>query len=77
MKEYLRLLRFLKGHSGILGLATVFMLISTIFDGVQLSLIVPLTDKILTKNKIIIPGNVPDFARHIIDKINATDPMTL
>ena len=77
MREYLRLLRFLKGHFGILGLATVFMLISTIFDGVQLSLIVPLTDKILTKNKIIIPGNLPDFARHLIDLINATDPMTL
>ncbi len=53
------------------------MFFSAIFDGIQLSLLVPLTDKILSNNKIIIPGNVPPFVSEIIKNINATPSMTL
>ncbi len=77
MKDYFRLLRFLRGHVKLLCLATLFMLISTLFEGFQLSLAVPLTDKILSKNQIILPGKVPHFFQSFIDKINATDASTL
>ena len=77
MQNYLKLLRFLRGHAKVLTLATFCMLFSAIFDGVQLSLLVPLTDKILSNSKIIIPGKVPSFIVALVDKINATAPMTL
>ncbi len=77
MREYWKLLRFLKGHYGILALATVFMLISTLFQGVQLSLLIPLTDKILTNNKIIFPGKIPFFLQSFVDQINVMEPIKL
>ncbi|HOW34965.1 MAG TPA: ABC transporter ATP-binding protein [Candidatus Omnitrophota bacterium] len=77
MKNYLKLLRFLKGNTKVLGLATLCMFLSAVFDGFQLSLLVPMTDKILSNNKIIVPGKIPAFLASIIEKINATDSMTL
>ncbi len=77
MKDYLKLLSFLRGHFRVLGVASLLMLVSTLFDGIQLSLLVPLTDKILSKNQIILPGYSPDFLKDIIAKINATDSLTL
>lgn len=77
MKNYLKLLRFLKGNTKVLGLATLCMFFSAVFDGFQLSLLVPMTDKILSNNKIVVPGKIPAFLASIIDKINATDAMTL
>ncbi len=53
------------------------MFFSAIFDGIQLSLLVPLTDKILSNNKIIIPGKVPSFVSEWVERINTTDSMTL
>lgn len=77
MKNYLKLLRFLKGNVKVLGLATLCMFFSAIFDGVQLSLLVPLTDKILSNNKIVIPGKIPPFLATFVDKINTMPSMTL
>ena len=77
MRNYFKLLRFLKGHIPILIGASACMLVSAVFEGVQLSLIVPMTDKILGKGKITMPHQVPDFVSRIIDKINATPAMTL
>ncbi len=77
MKDYFKLLRFLRGHVPILSLASACMLISTLLDGFQLSLLVPMTDKILSKSKIILPSKVPDFLARLIDKMNGMDSMTL
>lgn len=77
MENYLRLLRFLKGHLKVLMLAVACMFFSAIFDGVQLSLLVPLTDKILSNNRIIIPTKVPPFVASLIDRINETPQTTL
>ena len=58
MKNYLKLLKFLEGNVKILVLASACMLFSALFDGFQLSLIVPITDKILSKSAIVLPGQV-------------------
>jgi subfamily B ATP-binding cassette protein MsbA len=70
MKQYLKLLRFVRPYTGAFILASVFMGISALFDGVSLAMLVPLTDKVLTDKKIIIPTKLPEFAAGIVDKIN-------
>ncbi|OPX30761.1 MAG: hypothetical protein B1H08_00825 [Candidatus Omnitrophica bacterium 4484_171] len=50
-------------------------MVSTIFGGVSLGMIVPLSDRVLTNKKIIIPHNVPDFVSSIINKLNSMEPM--
>ncbi len=77
MKEYLRLLKFIRPHAGLFALASVFMVLSALFDGVSLGMIVPLTDKIMTNKSIIVPTKLPSFLQHLIDKINATSQATL
>lgn len=77
MKNYFKLLRFLRPHGKILGLACVCMFFSALFDGVQLSLIVPLADKILSNSRIIVPHQVPSFLAKAIEAINATSPAAL
>ncbi|MCM8799179.1 MAG: ABC transporter ATP-binding protein/permease [Candidatus Omnitrophica bacterium] len=72
MKEYLRLLRFLKPYIGALILASLCMLFSTLFDGVSLTMIVPLADKVLTDKKIIIPTKLPSVLERFIQNINNT-----
>ncbi len=71
MREYFKLLKFLKGHIGVLASAVGCMLMSAIFDGFQLSLIVPLADKILGKGEITLPGKAPDFVVNFISRVNA------
>ena len=77
MKNYFKLLRFLKGHGKILILAAVFMVVSAVFDGFQLSLIIPVSDRILTNNKIIIPNELPGFLMVWVERINNTPQLTL
>ncbi len=77
MKNYFKLLSFLKGHVRIFVFATFFMLLTALFEGVQLSLLVPLTDIIFTGKKIVIPNKVPDFVANIITRLNETAPETL
>jgi len=73
--DYLKLLKFVKPHIGILAVASLCMMVSTIFGGVSLGMIVPLSDRVLTNKKIIIPHNVPDFISSIIHKLNSMEPM--
>jgi len=77
MKDYLKLLRFVKPYWGRFLIAGVCMGFSAIFDGAQLAMIVPLADKVLTNKKIIIPTKLPDFLANFVDKINNTPPETL
>ncbi|MEW5758641.1 MAG: ABC transporter ATP-binding protein [Candidatus Omnitrophota bacterium] len=74
MKDYFRLLKFLKPHSGILGLAFICTVFSTIFDGITLSMIVPVTDKIMTKKSIIFAEKLPPFIQNLISYINSIQP---
>lgn len=77
MKDYLKLLKFVKPYLGSFSIATVCMAFSAAFDGVSLAMLVPLTDKVLTNKKIIIPGKLPQFLSGFVDKINNTEPAVL
>lgn len=71
MKDYFKLLKFLKGHVSVLVWATACMLVSAVFDGFQLSLIIPMADKILGKGEIKLPGQVPPWVSNFVDQVNA------
>jgi len=77
MRQYLKLLKFLKPYTGLFVLATVLMLFSSLFDGISLSMIVPLADKVLTDKKIIIPTKLPLFLERFIQNINNIPPNVL
>jgi len=77
MKNYIKLLSFLKGHRKLFSAAVLTMFIASFFEGFQLSLLVPMTDRIFNDNKITIPNKLPGFVEAFIDKLNATDPTTL
>ncbi|MBF0533217.1 MAG: ABC transporter ATP-binding protein [Candidatus Omnitrophica bacterium] len=77
MKNYWKLVRFLEEHKGLFGIAILLMFIASFFEGFQLSLLVPMTDRIFNNRAIVVPNNVPQFARHIIDKLNAIPQETM
>jgi subfamily B ATP-binding cassette protein MsbA len=72
MRDYLRLLKFVRPYSGLFFIAILCMAFSALFDGISLSMIVPLADKVLTNKKIIVPAKLPDFLSGLVDKINNT-----
>jgi len=77
LKDYLRLLRFLKGKILYLFLAFLLMGLSAIFDGFSIGMIVPLADNVLTGKKIIIPRKLPNFLESLIQKLNSLQPLVL
>ena len=79
MKKYLRLIKFVKPHLGLLILAAILMLVSSIFDGVSLGIIIPLVDKILAGKEFISVGStkLPAFLQSIIVYINSLSRGTL
>ena len=77
MKNYLKMLEFLKGHEGRFGVAIIFIILSSMFEGVQLSFILPVVDRIFENKPIIIPNKVPAFLAHMVDKLNSMDVHTL
>ncbi len=77
MANYLRLLRFVLPYRALLAVATICMMVSALFDAAQLSLIVPLADKILSNKKIIVPKQLPAGLASVVDYINNTQPLRL
>ncbi len=77
MKDYLKLLRFIRPYLGKFSLATICMVFSAVFDGVSLAMMVPLADKVLTNRKIIVPVKMPHFLAAFVDKINSFTPEAL
>ncbi|RKY37492.1 MAG: hypothetical protein DRP72_03135 [Candidatus Omnitrophota bacterium] len=77
MKEYIKLLKFAKPYTGLLILAFLCMGVSTIFDGISLGMIVPLSDRVLTNKEIIIPTKVPEFVASFIQKLNTLSPLVI
>ncbi len=77
MRDYLKLLRFIKPYLGMFSLATVCMVFSAIFDGVSLAMMVPLADKVLTNKQIIIPAKLPPHLAAFVDKVNSIPPLVL
>ncbi|MFA5092559.1 MAG: ABC transporter ATP-binding protein [Candidatus Omnitrophota bacterium] len=77
MRDYFKLLKFIKPYAGKFSIATICMGFSAIFDGVSLAMMVPLADKVLTNKKIIIPTKLPPFLANFVDKINSFTPEAL
>lgn len=69
-KEYRRLLVFLKPHTGLFGLAVAAMVVSAVFDGISLGMLVPLADKVMANKEIILPAKLPPYFEHFIASIN-------
>src|SRR3989338_1036914 len=74
MKNYFKLLKFLKGQRKVFVWAVIFMAISTLLEGIQLSMLVPMTDIIFNKKKIVFPGNLPSPVSQFVDQLNAMSP---
>jgi len=74
MKEYLKLLKFVRPFVWHLVLATFCMILSTVFSGVELGMIVPLSDRVMTDKDIVIPSQVPDFVASFITYLNSLSP---
>lgn len=61
MRDYFKLLKFVRPYYGLFAIAIVCMGFSAVFDGMSLAMIVPLADKVLTNKKIIIPAKLRIF----------------
>ncbi len=73
MKIYIRLLRFIRPYLWILATATIFMFLNSVAtNGVSISMVIPIVDKVIGGKQIVLPTKVPDFLQGIVDKINAT-----
>ncbi|MFA5038220.1 MAG: ABC transporter ATP-binding protein [Candidatus Omnitrophota bacterium] len=77
LKDYVDLFQFTKPYAGLLSWAVVCMLVSTIFDGVSMGMIVPFADKILSNNKIVVPVDLPDSIERFIGHINGMSQLQL
>ncbi len=77
MRLYIRLLRFIRPHLFTLSLAVLFMILSAFFDSVSLTMLVPLSDKVLGQNKIVFDRPMPGFLTEIIEKINNTPSLEM
>lgn len=72
MKVYSRLLKFIKPQIGILSLAAVFMFLNSLAtNGVSISLVIPLVDRVIGGKEIVLPPNVPVFVQELAGRINA------
>lgn len=76
-QDYRDLFQFTRPHIRVLGFGVVCMVISTLFDGFSLSMIVPFSDKILSNGKIVVPVDLPLFAQNFLDKVNAIPRLDL
>lgn len=74
MKDYLKLLKFVKPYKGLFLAAGVCMGFSAVFNGVTYTMMLPLVDIVLTHKKIIVPTKLPDFLASFVDKINNIPP---
>ncbi len=79
MKNYFKLLRFIKGHEGLFGIAIVFIILSSLFEGMQFTFILPIVDRCLIGEPIKIPhmDRLPDFLQQLINQLNTIDPQKL
>ncbi len=74
MATYLRLLRYLKPHVGVLGLAIACMAVSSLLSGVQLGAIFPLADRIITHGVIPTRPWFPGWLLGLVAWFNTADP---
>ncbi len=73
INNYIKLLRFLKTHLKRFFTAVFFILLSSVFEGVQLTLMLPVIDRIFTNKKIVLPNKVPEFLNNLVGYLNSID----
>ena len=74
MSTYLRLLRYVKAHLKVFGLAIACMAVSSLLGGIQLGAIFPLADRIVTNKAIPTPGWMPAWMLGVVQWLNTVDP---
>jgi subfamily B ATP-binding cassette protein MsbA len=57
--------------------ASFCMGFSALFDGISLGMIIPVTDRILSNKKIIVPLKLPSVLSALIDKLNSMEPIAV
>ena len=77
MRTYFRLLRFLRPHLGIFGIAISCMLVSSVLGGVELGGLIPLADRIMSNQAIPAPAWLPGWIAGLIEWMNTADRLTL
>ncbi len=77
MKGYIQLLKFLKDHKRLFFISVVAMFFSSLFEGFQLSFLIPITDRIFNNRPIVLPNNVPEPIMRVVDYLNGISPETL
>ncbi len=79
IRDYKRLIGFVKPHLGVLALAFIFMLIYSVLNGLSPTALIPVVDNIMRGSEITIPPHVtaPIFITVLIDRINALPTMRL
>ena len=77
MSTYLRLLRYLRPHLGVFGLAILCMGFSSLLGGVQLGAVFPLADRIVTNKAIPSPAWLPGWLAALVAWLNAVEPIPM
>ncbi len=79
MGAYRRLIRFVFPHTWVLVLAGVCMVLSSAFNGISISMIIPLVDNIIRGRKIAFAAGmrVPALLNAVVDTINSMPPAQL
>ena len=79
IKDYKRLLSFVKPHLGVFIAAVVCMLAYSILNGLSVPALIPLFDNIISGKGVTLPANIhtPLFIRNFVDILNSTKPMRL
>ena len=77
MSTYFRLLRYLRPHLRVFGMAVACMAISSFLGGIQLGAIFPLADRIVTNKAIPTPVWLPGWFRGFVEWLNTVDPRTM
>lgn len=77
IREYIKLLKLAKSYIGVFIIVILCMGISAVLECVTLGMIVPLSDRVLTSQKIIIPGGTPDFLVPLVEKLNSMDSLLM
>lgn len=75
MRDYIRLLKFLKPHILILCIAVGFMALFSVFEKASLSTVIPFMDNIISGKAIVMPGQqyAPKFIVDLVANINSMD----
>ncbi len=78
MKNYIRLIGYVKAHLWVLACAAVFMILSSTLQPISLGGFIPFIDKVMIGKDIVLPGkHVPVFISDAVSWINSVPRMKL